>query len=161
MVLMPFSPRRARPPSAHSFARRARPELQPPPAAGLLRPGRGVRRVRSRAGGRPGEADARGGMAMGQSQSRLPLLGGRAPGGCLRAALVGPAYLHPPPGPSGLESPTGDARPRPGPAPRSRGPGLRSELRSGARFKVCSASPWEGAAGREESLEFALESSAA
>lgn len=32
-VLMPFSPERARPPGAHSFARRARPALQPPPAA--------------------------------------------------------------------------------------------------------------------------------
>lgn len=29
-VLMPFSPARARPPGAHSFARRARQALQPP-----------------------------------------------------------------------------------------------------------------------------------
>lgn len=31
-VLMPFSPARARPRGAHSFARRSRPALQPPPA---------------------------------------------------------------------------------------------------------------------------------
>lgn len=41
-VLMPFSPRRAPPAGAHSFARRARPPLQPRPAAGPLRPGRGA-----------------------------------------------------------------------------------------------------------------------
>ena len=51
--------------------------------------------MRSGAGGRPGEADARGGMATGQSQCRLQLLRDRAPGACPRAARVCPAYLHP------------------------------------------------------------------
>lgn len=94
-VLMPFSPRRAPPPGAHSFARRARPALQPRRVAGPLRPGKGAQRMRSGAGGRPGEADARGGMATGQSQSRLQLLRDRAHGACPRAARVCPAYLHP------------------------------------------------------------------
>lgn len=53
--------------------------------------------MRSGARARPGEPDDRGGMAMGQRQPLLPPLGDRGPGGCLCAALVGPAYLHPPP----------------------------------------------------------------
>lgn len=53
--------------------------------------------MRSGAGGRPGEADACGGMATGQSQSRLPPLGDGAPGSCPRAVLVDPAYFHLPP----------------------------------------------------------------
>lgn len=53
--------------------------------------------MRSGAGARPREPDARGGMATGQSQPLLPQLSDRAPGACPRAALVGPAYLHAPP----------------------------------------------------------------
>lgn len=53
--------------------------------------------MRSGAGARPREPDARGGMATGQSQPPLPPLSDRTPGGCPRAALVGPAYFHTPP----------------------------------------------------------------
>lgn len=71
--------------------------------------------MQSGAGGRPGEADARGGMATGQSQSRLQRLGDRAPGGCPRAALVCPAYLHPPPDRAALSHRLEMRDPGPGP----------------------------------------------
>ena len=71
--------------------------------------------MQSDAGGRPGEADARGGMATGQSQSRLQRLGDRAPGGCPRPALVCPAYFHPPPDRAALSHRLEMRDPGPGP----------------------------------------------
>lgn len=126
-VLMPFSPRRAPPPGAHSFARRAGPALQPRRVAGPLRPGKGARRMRSGARRRPGEADARGGMATGQSQSRLQLLRDRAPGACPRAARVCPAYLHPLPDRAALSHRLEMRDPGRGPRSGAAVLGLRSE----------------------------------
>lgn len=150
-VLMPFSPERARPPGAHSLARRARPALQSPPAAPAA-----AHRQGSAAGAKRRKSEAR--------RARRPRWNGDGPetdsaptaqrpsARRLPPRGLGRSRLPPPtPRPSGPESPAGDARPRPGPAPRSCGSGLRSELRSGAGLKVCSARPWEGMAGREES----------
>lgn len=108
--------------------------------------------MRSGARGRLGETDARGGMATGQSQSRFQTLGDRAPGGCPRAALVGPSYLHPTPGRAALSHRLEMRDPSPGRAAELR-IWAALELRSGAGFRVYSSSPWEGAAAREESLE--------
>lgn len=118
---MPFSPARALPPGAHSFARSARPALQPLQLSRPLRSARAALPVRS-GEGRPGEADARGGMATGQGLSRLPTLRDRAPGGCPRAALVGPAYLHPPPGRAALSHRLEMRDPGPGPRCGAAGP---------------------------------------
>ncbi|XP_077797421.1 uncharacterized protein LOC144330328 isoform X2 [Macaca mulatta] len=71
-------------------------------------------------------------MATGQSQPRLPPLDDRTPGSCPRAALVGPAYPHPPPDRVALSHRLETRDPRPGPAPRS----CSSGLRFGAGFKT-------------------------
>lgn len=111
---MPFSPARALPPAPiHSRAAPAR-RSSPLQLSRPLRSARAALPVRS-GEGRPGEADARGGMATGQSLSRLPTLGDRAPGGCPRAALAGPAYLHPPPGRAALSHRLEMRDPGPGP----------------------------------------------
>lgn len=116
--------------------------------------------MRSGAGGRPGEAGARGGMATGQSQSRLPPLGNRATGGCPRAALIGPAYLHPPPDRVALshrlEMRDPDRGPRRGAAVL--GCALTYALERGLRCaRRVLGKGWQG----RRSLEFAPESSAA
>eukprot|EP00070_Physeter_catodon_P044024 XP_028350918.1 uncharacterized protein LOC114487072 [Physeter catodon] len=87
------------------------------------------RRRKARRGGRPrrngdGPEPVSAPTARRPSSWRLPARG------------PGLSRLPPPtPGPSGPESPVGDARPRPGPALRSRLSGLRSELSSGTGFK--------------------------
>ncbi|XP_048969256.1 uncharacterized protein [Canis lupus baileyi] len=109
-VLMPFSPERARPPGAHSSARRARPALQPPPGrgerstAGAQRRGsRAPRAARPRWNG-DGPEPASAPTAPRPSARRLPP---RGPG---RSRLPPP----PRPGPSRPESPaeTRDPGPR-------------------------------------------------
>ncbi|XP_044916061.1 translation initiation factor IF-2-like [Felis catus] len=148
---MPFSPERARPPGAHSLARRARPALQSPPAAraaahrqgsaaGAKRRESEARRARRLRWNGDGPETASAPTAQRPSARRLPP---RGPG---RSRLPPPT-----PRPSGPESPAGDARPRPGPAPRSCGSGLRSELRSGAGLKP--GIPSRARAGPEEGLE--------
>lgn len=111
---MPFSPERARPPGAHSFTRRARPELQPAPAVPTAalrgRSATGAKWLERKTGrGRPPRRNGDGlepistSSARRQSARRLP------PRGLGLSRLLSPT-----PGPSGLESPSRDARPRPG-----------------------------------------------
>jgi hypothetical protein len=126
-VLMPFSPERAHPPSAHSFARRADSEPQRPPAAPALRTGRGARRVGSSAGlpPRPGRRlDRRPRRNGDRPDPALASTARRLIAQQLRPRGLGrPTYPHSPSDRAALSHPLEMRDPQPWLAPRSRIPG--------------------------------------